>query len=92
MKFNLNKSQYAELFDQWNKIKQESSQRLKRVEQLSNSSSRHRQQQLQQQSKPHQPQRQLEKPTTESTNNTADNKDVVIRNLNMMKKVISGSL
>jgi hypothetical protein len=88
MKFNLSKKDYDKMFDQWNQIRQETAQRLQRIEQYHNKYQEQqlrRSQQLQQKQHHHQ-QRQLEKPTESSTK-----KDVVIRNLEMMKRVVSGS-
>jgi hypothetical protein len=93
MKFNLSSRETKEIFHQWAQIKQETAQRLQRIDQHNQ---HHQEQQLRRESSRNQQlqrQRQLEKPTTESNNNTAatTNKEVVIRNLNMMKKLVSGS-
>jgi hypothetical protein len=92
MKFNLSSRETKELFAQWNQIKQETWQRLQRIEQLSQRQEkmnkeqqlRHHQQQLQQE------QQHKQNLTTES-NSANTQKDVIIKNLNMMKRVVSGS-
>jgi hypothetical protein len=89
MQFNLKSDEYREMFAQWERLKQESSQRLQRIEQQQLSlSQQHKQRNQQLQS-----QMRMQQRTTESSrninNNNTDNTESsnVLKHLKLMKRI-----
>ena len=95
MKFNLPSSEARMMFEQWNQMKREADQRLQRAQQLSSQrEQKDKERQHQQQLRRYHQQQQLQqKPPIEPNNssNIVDNKEVVRRNLEFIRKVVNGS-
>ena len=88
MKFNLTQRENKQMFEQWNQIKQESEQRLRRIEQISQIQRRNKEQAGvgRQQQK-----RIIIQPITNITEPNSSDPSIVMRNLEFMRKVINGS-
>ncbi len=85
MKFNLDKNQYDQLFNQWNRMKQESSQRLQKIEQYNNNKY---QEQKQKQLRHQQQYRKQQEQQPINTEPNPSSTSTVIRNLEFMRKVV----
>ena len=86
MKLNLSSKEYREMFGQWERLKQESSQRLQRIEQLSLS---HQRQQYQKNSQRRQnPVSVVVEPNSSRNNNTNKTESSnVLKHLKLMKRI-----